>query len=32
MRADEASYTASGANGVTSGQWGQWHTSYVFVD
>ena len=32
MRAGEASYPASEANGVTSGEWGQWHASFVFVD
>ena len=32
MRAGEPSYAGSEANGVISGEWGQWHSSYVFVD
>jgi hypothetical protein len=32
MRAGETSYAGSESNGVTSGEWGQWHSSYVFVD
>ncbi len=31
MRAGEISYAASDANGVTSGEWAQWHSSFVFV-